>query len=195
MEEALKIFEQLGEIKGQAQCLNELVWLLLGDGQFDAAEKAALRAVDLLSEKGQEFIVCELHQILGKIYKGKRENKKATHHFETALRLASTCNGHDGPFWIHHDLAEVFRNEGEFDDADAHIQQANSHAIGHAFKRGRVMQMQTKVRFSPTRSSRTNHELRPATKWTQRSSSVRRVHPSFKHCERHLCHSASSSCF
>ena len=151
MEETLEIFDQLGEVKGQTQCLNQLVWLFWCRTEIDAAEEATLRAVDLLlAEKGQEFLVCGLHQILGRVYQYKGEKNKAIHHFETALSLASTYNGHDEPFWIHCYLAEVFRREGEFDDANTHTEQANSYAIDYAYKRGRAMQMQTKVRFSPT---------------------------------------------
>ena len=87
----MEIFERIGEVKGQAQCWNDLAWLLLGENQYDAAEKAAFRAIDLLKEKGQEFLVCDLHLILGVIYGGK----KAIHHYETALGIASAFNGHD----------------------------------------------------------------------------------------------------
>ena len=150
MEEALEIFERQGEVKGQTQCLIQLVWLFWYRMQIDAAEKAALRAVDLLSEEGQEFIVCDLHQILGKLYQRKGEKQKAIHHFETALRLASTYNGHDEPFWIHCNLADLFRKEGDFVNANAHTERANSHVIDYAYKRGRAMRMQTKVRFPPS---------------------------------------------
>ena len=148
MEEALEIFERLGDVKGQTQCFNELVRLFWYQKRIDDAEKAGLRAVDLLSEKGQEPLVCGLHQILGRIYRYEREEQKAIHHFETALRLASTYNGRDEPFQIHCYLADLFRNKGEFDDANAHTERANSHAIDYAYKRGRAMQMQTKVRRS-----------------------------------------------
>ena len=159
MEEALETFERLGEVKGQAQCLNELVRLFLYRMQIGAIENAALRAVDLPSGKGQEFLVCSLHQILGKVYLCKGEKKKAIHHFEMALRLASTYNGHDEPFWIHCLLAEVFHEEGDFVNANAHTEQANSHAIDYAYQRGRAMQIQTKVRFSS--SPPVSHALFP----------------------------------
>ena len=170
MEEALEIFERLGDVKGQTQCLNQLVWLFWYRSQFGAAEKVALRAVDLLSGIGQEFLVCDLHQILGKIYKKRGEKEKAIHHLETALRLASTYNGRDEPFWIHYFLADLFRREGDFVNANAHIEQVNSHAIDHAYKRSRAIQMQTKVRFSSSPPAShalfpTNHQLHPATEW------------------------------
>ena len=150
MEEALEIFDQLGEVKGQVRCLNQLVWLFLYRLQIGASGKTALRVVDLLSEKGQELPVCDLHQTLGITYQYEGENEKAIHHFETALRLASTYNGRDEQFWIHHHLANLFYKEEDFVNADAHIEQANSHAIDYAHKRGCAMQMQTKVRFSPS---------------------------------------------
>ena len=157
MEETLEIFERLGEVKGQAQCLNQLVWLFWYSTDVDAAEKAALRMIDLLPEEGQELFACDLYLTLGRIYEFKGEKDEAVHHFETALSLASTYNRREEPFWIHRSLADLFRDEGEFDYANAHTERANSHAIDYAYKRGRAMQMQTKVRFSS--SSSASHAL------------------------------------
>ena len=145
--EALEIFERTGEVKGQAQCWNDLAWLLLGESQYNAAEKAAFHAIDLLTEKGQEFLVCGLHQILCVVY-GIKDKEKVIHHFEMALGIASAFNGHDEAFWIHCYLADLFRKQGEFDNANAHIERANSHAVNDAHKRGRVVQMQAEVMFS-----------------------------------------------
>lgn len=148
--EALGIFERNGQVKGQAQCWNDLASLLFGDGQLNAAEKAAFRAIDLLTEKGQELLVCDPHQILGMIYRRKDEKNKAVRHFETTLGIVSPFNNHDELFWIHHDLADLFYDKGEFDDAYyAHIERANSHAVDDAYKRGRVVKIQHQVRFFP----------------------------------------------
>ena len=52
-EEALGILERLGWTAGQAYCLIGLASLLLSNEQFDAAEEAASRAINLLPENGQ----------------------------------------------------------------------------------------------------------------------------------------------
>jgi hypothetical protein len=65
--EALEIAERISDTMEQAVCLDRLAYLLIEDGEQDAAEKAASRVIDLVLEKGQEYLVCRLHQVLGMI--------------------------------------------------------------------------------------------------------------------------------
>ena len=128
-----------------------LTWLLLGDGQLDAAENAALRTIDLLPGKGQEFLLCQSHRVLGKVYRRKGEKEKAIDHFETALRIASPFNWQDELFWIHYDLAQLFLTEDELDDANTHIEQAKSHAVDDAYNLGRAMELQARIWYRQSR--------------------------------------------
>ena len=66
-EEALEIYEQSNDVPGQARCRQELALLLYDDKQLDAAEEAALRAIDLFSDEGDQFLVCECYHILGNV--------------------------------------------------------------------------------------------------------------------------------
>jgi tetratricopeptide (TPR) repeat protein len=84
--EAFDILERLGDTVEQADCLVKLAFLLRSDNQLDAAEEAAFRAIKLLPEKGNQYRVCESHQILGEIYESKGETEKAIHHYETSAR-------------------------------------------------------------------------------------------------------------
>ena len=142
VEEAFKTYERLGDTPGQATCLDVLAWLLLHDDQLDAAEAAALRNINLLPEKGEEFRLCQSHQLLGEIYRSKGEKEKAVDHFKTALIIASPFNWQGERFWIHYALAKLFCNEREFNDAHIHIEQAKSHTADDAYKLGRGMEMQ-----------------------------------------------------
>ena len=90
--EASEISERLGDMVEQAQCLIHLAWPLSGDKQFDTAEGAASHAIVLLLEKGEEFLVCRCHRVLGEIYRSKGGAEKAIHHFEMALGIASSFN-------------------------------------------------------------------------------------------------------
>ena len=130
--EALDIARRINDTIEQSRCLNHLTWLLFNDGQLDAAEDTASRAIDLLSEKGHNNQVCELHRVLGNICQSKGEKKKAIHHFETALRIASPFDWHYSLFWTHYSLSKLFHGESKFDNANAHIEQAKSHAINNA---------------------------------------------------------------
>ena len=144
-EEAFEIFEQLGDMKEQAGCLGNLAWLLLCDDQLDAAEDTTLRRTKLLPEKGQEYQLCGSHRILGTIYRFKGEKEKSIHHSKMALAIASPFNWRSELFWIHWEMALLFYDQGEFDDADAHIKQAKSHTTDNAYDLGRGMETQAQI--------------------------------------------------
>ena len=145
VEEALEICKSLGDIVGQAACLVDLAQLLWKDKQLDAAEEAASRAIDLFSEKGQQFQVCESHRILGYIYQSKAETEKAIHHYELALGIASPFNWHDQLFWVHGDLAWLFFNERRFDNAQIHLEHAKSHTVDSTHNLGLTMEAQAMI--------------------------------------------------
>ena len=140
--EALEIYERLGEPILQARFLSNLAWLFLHYKQADAAEDAATRGLDLISGKGQEFITCQLHWVLGDIHSSRGEIGKAIHHFETALGVASPFDWHNELFWIHHSLAFLFLNGDEPDRANAHVEQAELHTANNAYHLGLIMSVQ-----------------------------------------------------
>ena len=142
VKEALRILERLHDTGGQAQCLISLAWLFYEDNRLDAAEESASRAINLLPEEGQEFRVCQSHRILGEISRLKGEREKAVRYLETALGIASPFNWHDQLFWIHHSLVELFRNEGKFDNAHAHLERAKVHTIDDTYSLGRAASLQ-----------------------------------------------------
>ena len=109
------------------------------------AEDAASRAIDLASGKGHEYLLCQLHQILGRVYGSNGEKEKAIHHFETAIRIASPFNWHDILFWTHYSLALLFLDKDEFDDASTHITRAKKHAVNDAYQLGSAVESQAKV--------------------------------------------------
>ena len=140
--EALEIFGRLGDTEGQARCLKYLARLLCEDNQFDAAEEATLRAINIFSEKGIQFELCRSHRALGDIYHSKGETKKAIHHLEVALGIASPFNWHDQLFWANHSLAWLLHDEGRLDDANAHIERAKPHTVNSTYNLGVAMEMQ-----------------------------------------------------
>ena len=91
-QEASEIFERLGDTTKRAESLISLAYVLHGDKQLDAADEAVSRAIDLLPEEGEQFLVCDGHRILGNISRSKGNTGKAIHHFEVALGIASSLN-------------------------------------------------------------------------------------------------------
>jgi tetratricopeptide (TPR) repeat protein len=145
VEEAVEIYGRLNNTTEQAQCLIGLASALYDDKQFDAAEEAASQAIDLLLEKGDQFLICESHRALGNIYRSKGDTKKAVHNFEVALGIASTFNWHSVLFWVHYELARVFRNEGRFDSAYAHLKHAKSHTVNNTHDLAHAMELEAIV--------------------------------------------------
>jgi tetratricopeptide (TPR) repeat protein len=162
--EALAIYERINDTVEQARSLTYLTRLLFDHGQLDAAEDAASRAIDLLKEKDLKHTVCQLHRRLGMINLSKGEKEKAIHHFKTALRIASPPNWDDELFWNHYNLAVLFRNGNEFDEANAHITQAKSLAVNDKFKLGYATQLQAVVWYRQHRledaKSEASHALK-----------------------------------
>ena len=142
--EALEIYERTGDTVAQGDCLSGLTWLLFGDKQLDAAENTASRAINLLSDRGQDYIVIELHRVMCKIHYSKGRKEKAIHHINTAIEIASSPDWDDQLFWAHFDAAILFRDEGEYDDATVHIERAKSHALD-MYRLGRAMKLQGEV--------------------------------------------------
>ena len=148
---ALDIFERLDDTVEHTKCLITLANLLWSDDQLDAAEEAASRAIDLLSGIDNQFLLCRSHDTLGDIYRSKGEMGKAIHHFEVALRIASSFGWHDLLFWINNSLVQLFVKEGGFDDAQAHVDRAKSHTVDDAYKLGRAMELQAWVWYNQRR--------------------------------------------
>ena len=142
VKEALEIYKRLNDVFGQAQSWQQLARLFYDDQQLDAAEEAALRVIDLLSDKGDKFLTCKCHRLLGDTCNSRGEMEKAIKHYETAIGIASPFNWHDQLFWIHYSLAELFSGEKMFDDAHTHVEHAKSHAVDDLYNLGRAMELQ-----------------------------------------------------
>ena len=127
--EALEIYEHLDDTTGQAECLIVLARTLHHNGQLDAAEETASRAITLFPEN--QFLACKYHSILGDIYCSKGNREKTVEHLETALEIASAHDWHKEAFGIHHTLATLFSEEGMFDDANVHVELAKSHVVNN----------------------------------------------------------------
>ena len=149
--EASEIFERFGNRVGQARCSMSLARLLYADNQLDAAEEAAFRAIDLLSETGEQYLVCKLHRLLGQIYRSKGDREKVSNHLEIARGIASSFNWHQQLFWIHCDLARLSVDEGGFDDAQAHVECAKLHTLNHTYLLGHAMKLQAELWYRQDR--------------------------------------------
>ena len=140
--EALVIFELVGDVPEQAAALLRLSWLFYDNKQLEAAETAASRSLELLLETGEQFRACQCRCVLGNIYRSRADAEKAVEHFEAALAIASSFDWHDQLFWNNYSLAELFFDQGRFDEAHAHLERAKPHATNDPYLLGRAMELQ-----------------------------------------------------
>jgi tetratricopeptide (TPR) repeat protein len=141
--EALEIAERLGDAEGQAKSWICFAWLLFDNDQFEAAEEAGSKAMNLFLDQGREYWVCGCHRLLGLVYNYKGERGKAIQHSEAAIRIASPFDWHEQLCWAHFALAQLFENKNEFDNAQSHIEEAKLHAVDNTYSLGRAMEQQS----------------------------------------------------
>ena len=147
---ASEIYERLNDGLGQSDSLRGLARLLYDNKQLDAAEEAVFRAIDLLPDRarnsptseGDKYRATKCYRLLGDIYLSKNETGEAIKHLKAALGFASPSNWQGELFWIHYSLAELFFDEGRFDDAHSHIEDAKFYAIDDAHYTGHTLQLQ-----------------------------------------------------
>ena len=141
-EEALEIYERIGDTGKQIYSLIRLAGLLCSNERLDAAEEVASRAMELALERGDNQWDFSCHRLLGDIYRLKGEREKAIHHLDTALGIASRDGVDYYLYWVHYSLALLFHDEDKPDDAHTHIERAKSLSGGNAYDLGRVVGLQ-----------------------------------------------------
>ena len=156
--EALEIFRQLTDAARQAECLSSLALLFLRNNQVETAEETASHAIALLPENSKQLIVCHCHQVLGEIYRVKRNREKALGHLQIALGIASSHNWDGEAFWIHRFLIMLFTTEGRFDDASAHLERAKLHAVNNASNSAHAVALQAYIFYHQRRFAEAKSE-------------------------------------
>ena len=144
VKEASELYDQLGNVGGQMQTLEQLARLLQGDGQLEAAETATTKLFAILPDEPRPRTLCKYHSLLGEIYHSKGETEKAIDNFKTVLDIASRYNSHSDTSRTHSNLAQIYSDQGMFDDAHAHIKQAKLHSVNDPYVLGRAMKLEAR---------------------------------------------------
>ena len=142
VKEASELYERLGDVGGQARALEQLAQLLHGDGQLDAAEAVTSQLIAILPDEARPLRLSRSHYLLGQIYRSKGETEKAIDHLKTALDIASPFGWHSEQSRNHSTLAELYSDQGRFNDAHAHITQAKLHSINDPYLLGGTMKLE-----------------------------------------------------
>ena len=143
--EALEIYEQLDLAVSQARCLTKLAQLLHRDNQLDAAEETVSRAINLLTDNDDQFLVNQCHSILGELYLSKGNRTKAIERFRISLGIASSHDWHHEACLSHRALAEMFCEMGRLDEANSHAEQAKLSSASNTFDLAHSMALQAYV--------------------------------------------------
>ena len=133
--EALGIYERLNNAAGQADSLQRLASLFSNDGQLDAAEEAAFRAVNLSGESRQS-LVCEHHHILGHIYDSRGQTEAAINHHNISIEIASSLRSRGKQAWLLACLVDLLLKAGRFDEAQIQFESLKSHVVHEPFGPG-----------------------------------------------------------
>ena len=139
---SLEICEQLNHTTGQAHSFRCLAWLLHADDQLDDAEGAASRVVDLFTNIGDQFEVCNGYRILGIICHSKGKTEEAIKHYGAARRLAFSFSWNIQLFLNDFFMAELLFDVERFDEAHVCVERAKSYAGDDAFLVGRAVKLQ-----------------------------------------------------
>ena len=192
--EALEITKRFDDKPVRAVCWHQLALLLFDDDQLDAAEGAIAQALDILPGTGDQFRVCQLHRLLGRIHHAKGKIEKAISHQKTALGIATSSDWDNEQFWINLDLGELFLTESMFDDAHAHAESAKLHAVSNVYNMGRAMELKGKVWCGERKFEDAKAETLLAAEAFERAGAteyLERCRVSLKHIERELEKSAT----
>ena len=173
--EASEIYERMGNTIGRARCFIQLARLSYSDGQFDAAEEAALQSIQLLPEQGQEYEVCRSQRTLGDIYRSRGQRGKAVRHYELALGIATSSNLHIHLFWIHFSLAELSLAEDDIKGACSHVEQAKPHALGSSYDLGRTALLQARILYRQGRREDAKSEVLLALEIFEKVGALREI--------------------
>ena len=71
--------------------------------------------------------------------------EKAIHHLEIALAAASSLNTVNQLFWVNTTLASECSEQGKFEDAQARVDHAKSHAVNDTYLLAHAMDQQARV--------------------------------------------------
>ena len=145
VEEALEIYERLGDPLGEADCLYRLALLFVKDSDADAAEEAASRAINLFPDGPSKSQLYEHHLTLGHICYCKGETDAAIDHHMKALETARSLNSQDKQVKTLLHLVELFIEEDRTDDVQVHLEQLKLHSVNDPAHLGIAMAIQAGV--------------------------------------------------
>jgi len=131
--EASEMYENLNDTEGQENSLRCLALLLAKDGQVDAAEDAASRAIKLSSD---EPGLCQHHHALAHIYSARGEMEAAISHFKTALGIATSIDLWAIGASVLRCLVQTLLKGGRLDGAQVHLERLKSDGANNLFSLG-----------------------------------------------------------
>ena len=85
------------------------------------------------------------HHALAKSSHVKGSHEKAIEYFGLSISIASSQNWHAETFYVYHPLIMLLAAEGRFEDANAHLERAELHAVDNVKNLAHVMALQAYI--------------------------------------------------
>ena len=107
-----------------------------------------------------------------RFYQSKIETEKAISYFKTALEVATPFNWHDQLFWTRISLVKLFRGDGRFEGAQAHIEHARPYTTNGPYYLAHAVRLQANVRCKQHRLEGARSEALRAANGFERSGAL-----------------------
>ena len=124
IEEARRLYEQLGDTHGRAQSLLTLADLHYWAGDYYDAEKAYRKALTLFARIDHHLDHARAEKALGSLYNSLEDTKRAREIFEDARQVFEDHGDLSEVAYCHNNLGETYRLEGRLGDAERAYQEA-----------------------------------------------------------------------
>lgn len=123
-------------------------------------QRTVSRAINLQGEDQSQLLIYQYHLALGHLYRSKGSRDKAVEHLDAALKIVPPRDWHLEAFFAHFELARLFfEEEGSFDDAHAHLEQAKQYVVKNPFYLTLAMEYQAGIWYCQGRFGEAEPEL------------------------------------
>ena len=145
VKKALEIYEKLDNAVDQVDCLHRLAFFSIENGQVDAAEEAASRAINLSSGGPSQAQLSDHHYALGHICQRRGKTEAAIDHYVKAIEMARPLNSKVKLRRVIPSLMELLIEEERFDDAQVYLEQLKPDLVGGPVHQGMAMLGQAQI--------------------------------------------------
>jgi tetratricopeptide (TPR) repeat protein len=122
-QDALKMYEEVGDRAGQATTLNNIGMVYYGTGQPDKALEYYQQALPITEEVGDRAGQASTLNNIGMVYYGTGQPAQALEYYQQALPLMEQVGNRAGESVTRYNLAMIYRVQGKLREAAEELKQ------------------------------------------------------------------------